>query len=471
MPVQLAPTSAVASSDPTDTPTLTDQSGGATTPLEAIATPVSSRRIDVTWTWQPGASDATGFWIERSTDGLNFSLLAKLGLDERSYVDGGLAPATEYWYRVLAVNADGPLSDTATSSPVVNVTSPPDEADSPGTPDLYVDPSGSDAQQGTADQPLRTIQRAADLAVPGAVVHVAEGDYVEAVRSGRSGTAAAPIRYISTTRWGARIHPTGAHFAWYNTGNYVDIIGFDVSGDSAIGLYSEASHVRFIGNHVHNLTGPTCDGNGGGGIGHGGYSSSDNDVIGNVVNDIGTFEETCNQAHGIYHSTLRGKIQNNIVYRVQSWAIHTWHAANELVISNNLVFNNGVHSLNGGGIVVGAGDAPGGVVASNFIVSNNIIIDCNNSIVEYGSVGQNQYMDNVVYRSGTIQLLNGHTAMGTIKSNPQLVDYRPDGFGDYHLQPSSPLIDAGTMDGAPLVDFDGAQRPRGAAMDIGPYER
>jgi hypothetical protein len=41
---------------------------------------------------------------------------------------------------------------------------------------------------------------------------------------------------------------------------------------------------------------------------------------------------------------------------------------------------------------------------------------------------------------------------------------------DYHLQPGSPAIDAGTSDGAPTTDIEGHGRPCGTEVDIGAYE-
>ena len=54
-----------------------------------------------------------------------------------------------------------------------------------------------------------------------------------------------------------------------------------------------------------------------------------------------------------------------------------------------------------------------------------------------------------------------------ISNNPLFVDIAT---GDYHLQNASPCIDSGTSQNAPLVDFDGNDRPIGNGWDIGAYE-
>ena len=53
--------------------------------------------------------------------------------------------------------------------------------------DLHVAPSGNDANPGTRATPLRTIQRAADLAQPGDVITVHEGVYRERITPPRGG--------------------------------------------------------------------------------------------------------------------------------------------------------------------------------------------------------------------------------------------------------------------------------------------
>jgi len=334
-----------------------------------------------------------------------------------------------------------------------------------------VSTAGSDSNNGSSASPWLTINHAAAAVQPGDVVHVLPGTY-GAVTSSTSGTATARIRFVSDVKWGALIRTTGFEEMWYNTGNYVDIVGFDISGDGRLGILNMGSFVRTIGNNVHNIPAP-CTSNGGAGIDNANYSGSDDDVIGNVVHDIGDPTVQCYEVQGIYQSNLRGHIVNNLSYRNQGWGIQLWHAATDVVISNNLVFQNGA-----GGIVVGDGDAPGGVTASNVIVTNNIVLYHNSSwgqgiaIYETGATAaSNLYENNLIWgnKQGLV-LQNGLVGQNTISADPLLVNYQPNGSGDYHLTSSSRAINSGTTLGMPVQDFDGAARPFGSGPDIGMYE-
>lgn len=64
----------------------------------------------------------------------------------------------------------------------------------------YVSPSGQDAAPGTSAQPLRTINRAAALAVAGDVVTIGPGTYDESVVVQNSGTAQRPIVFQAAVR-------------------------------------------------------------------------------------------------------------------------------------------------------------------------------------------------------------------------------------------------------------------------------
>jgi hypothetical protein len=260
---------------------------------------------------------------------------------------------------------------------------------------------------------------------------------------------------------------------WYNTGNYVDIMGFDISGDGMIGILNMASFVRIVGNHIHNIP-AACTSNAGAGVDNGNYSASDDDVIDNVVHDIGSLSVKCGTVQGIYHANLRGHIMNNIVYRAWGYGICLWHAPKNVVIANNLVYQNGE-----AGILIGAGDAPGGVVASGMVVVNNMVLNNPGStwgggqaIQEVGLTGtDNKYVNNLIWNNlRGIELQNGVVAVGTINADPLLVNYKSDGTGDYHLQSGSRAINSGTATGVPATDIVGAPRPFGTGPDIGIYE-
>ncbi len=61
----------------------------------------------------------------------------------------------------------------------------------------------------------------------------------------------------------------------------------------------------------------------------------------------------------------------------------------------------------------------------------------------------------------------GYDGEGNIDTDPLYADPEAD---DLHLASGSPCIDAGTSEGAPDSDFDGAPRPVGAGIDIGAFE-
>ena len=220
--------------------------------------------------------------------------------------------------------------------------------------DYFVSTAGSDSNDGSAAHPWRTIQHASSLVTAGYTVHVLPGTYnVTGPGAYPAGSQchhhvqpAAPLVLASPSflisKWGAKIVTSGQSFySWGINGNYVDIVGFDITGDSMGGIRLNGSNQRALNNLVHDLGFVFCDGNGGAGIVSNNYTASNNDVIGNVVHDIGN-PGGCNGVHGIYHS-IAGEniIQNNIVYRASSYGIHLWHAATNVVISNNTVFANG----------------------------------------------------------------------------------------------------------------------------------
>jgi len=334
----------------------------------------------------------------------------------------------------------------------------------------YVSPAGSDFNDGSSSRPWATIQKAADKATPGTTIYVEPGTYQQNIISKANGTATARITFTAATKWGARIRSRGVQITWENLGNYVNIVGFDISGDGSYGILNRASYVQTIGNLVHDIPASACDSDGGAGIDNGSYqgkySGHDNNIIGNIVHDIGP-KTYCNLVHGIYQANFRANIWNNISYRNSAMGIQTWHAASDLNIANNLVFENGR-----GGIIIAAGGSPWTSIADNCVVVNNIVIhNATYGIYEYAQTGiHNRYLNNLVYANPTNLLLqHGNKAQGTIVADPRFVNYQPDGSGDYHLAAGSPAIGTGTSTGEPTSDMDGFSRTIVTAVDLGPY--
>jgi predicted phage tail protein len=84
-------------------------------PLRLLALPVSNTQIDLSWV--DNSLNETGFELESSSDGINFSKLADLPANTISYQNTGLKTLTTYWYRIRAVNTIGksPYSGIATA--------------------------------------------------------------------------------------------------------------------------------------------------------------------------------------------------------------------------------------------------------------------------------------------------------------------------------------------------------------------
>jgi hypothetical protein len=94
--------------------------GSLTQTLKAPTGLVAARQTDseIALSWRQGAGTEDGFEIERSLTGDAWTSLALTAADITSYNDTGLAPFTQYFYRVRAFDALGPTpySNVASAS-------------------------------------------------------------------------------------------------------------------------------------------------------------------------------------------------------------------------------------------------------------------------------------------------------------------------------------------------------------------
>lgn len=340
--------------------------------------------------------------------------------------------------------------------------------------DLYVSTTGSDSNPGTQTAPVKSIARADALASAGTIIHVAAGTYrVSApaldnagIKTSKSGTATARIKFVSDVKWGAKIIVSGTGITWDSRGSYVDIDGFDISGSGRHGILAAGANLTMTNNFIHDLTiSGGCNGSGGAAIDT--YGPVGGVVIDrNVVRNIGaSMIGKCNTVQGIYIANANNVVTNNLVSGVAMAGIQQWHGATASTIVNNTVFRSK------DGILLGQGDAGTTTGSANNYVANNVVYDNTTyGIVELGKMaGNNRYVNNLVAKSGTAMRVAGSVS-GTISSDPLFVAYQANGTGNYRLSSSSPAIDRGTSTSAPRVDLMLVARPRGAAVDIGAYE-
>jgi hypothetical protein len=104
-----------------------------------------------------------------------------------------LSPGTSYEARLTLSDPDGVTGPATT---VVTFQTRADTLPAPTLRALYVSTAGNDGNPGTNPAaPLRHIQRAADLSLPGDLISIQPGVYRESVSVTRSGTASQPIVY------------------------------------------------------------------------------------------------------------------------------------------------------------------------------------------------------------------------------------------------------------------------------------
>lgn len=106
---------------------------------------------------------------------------------------------------------------------------------------------------------------------------------------------------------------------------------------------------------------------------------------------------------------------------------------------------------------------PGTWVLMKDDTSNTTVADRGSHItLEYCDIGGGR---SAVAVSGTHSTLQW--GAGNVTTDPLFVDPKA---GDFHLQASSPLIDTGTVAGAPQIDVERHLRPCGSGVDMGAYE-
>ena len=234
-------------------------------------------------------------------------------------------------------------------------------------------------------------------------------------------------------------------------------------------------------------------------------------AISNLTGNVSHNTFTRNSGNGGFEiSTLAGKVTHNIFdsnsgagHAVGSFAgaFELGTSTNVVEVYNNIFFNN---TSKGNGTSVITKHATH-FMNNLFMISDELSEGVSGANTIWVSSPECQFHNNIfsgvktaIYTNGTFDLPITHNlfhnvrvdfvdqagnnlgndllfwellavnATDNLEGDPRLVD--PVTTRDFHLQSTSPAIDAGTNAFAPADDLDGITRPVGAIVDIGPYE-
>ncbi len=164
-------------------------------------------------------------------------------------------------------------------------------------------------------------------------------------------------------------------------------------------------------------------------------------------------------------------VENNLIYKNGGRAIHVFGSKNVTIRNNTCYYNNYIldrHGWYNGEIQV---EGSGCSIHNNIAVQDPTLSSRMRAIKIYTltppPVENNLFVGNI---EGTIGSTNITYATGS-QANVGFVNASTDpANADFHLQPSSPAVNAGNNSFAPANDLDNVTRPVGGTVDIGCYE-
>lgn len=166
-------------------------------------------------------------------------------------------------------------------------------------------------------------------------------------------------------------------------------------------------------------------------------------------------------AGGISASAISGtmRIVNNVVAENDLEGLEFTNVETAEIINNTFV-DNGVRGIEAMAWPTPPTDAFTATLENNIIVGHT---DC--GVTAWTGVALLASYNNV-WNNGD-NFCAPPTGSHNISVDPEFIDANA---GNYHVTFTAPVVDAGTVVGAPPIDKDGVSRPQGAGVDMGAYE-
>lgn len=337
---------------------------------------------------------------------------------------------------------------------------------------LNVSPFGSDTNSGSEQEPLKTIQKAADLAASGTTVYVREGTYQEQVIIQHSGQKKAPIVFRAYPNEkpiidgsGLEVLPDHGGIISIQDKNYITIKGFEIKNYQtdnadvvpiAISISGIGKGVRIVENYIHHIETNHNNGNAHGIAVYGTKApealediviagnvledlklgASESLVINGNVNDFTISNNVIRRNNNIgidvigfegvspiesYDQARNGLISNNEVSEISSWGNPAYgknYSAGGIYVDggkNIIIESNKVYDNDYG---IEAASEHYGKKTSDIIIRKNIIYKnrCAGIAIggydsKRGGSTNNQITDNILYKNDTNEQETGQLLM------------------------------------------------------------
>jgi hypothetical protein len=381
----------------------------------------------------------------------------------------------------------------------------------------YVATNGSDSNPGSISQPFRSIRKGVSVLGAGDTVYIRSGTYQENLDANRdkipSGTSwSNPVTiaaYSGETVTLAFASPTSGaliNMATSDLNPNLQYIIFDrlifdgtnvINGNSTMavgfsdGKRPPAHHIRFTNFEVKNTSAARLD-----------------LMVGAGVQVAGSFNEFINckshsngskpgyappeAPYGFYVGGTDHLIERCEIYNNAGYGIHVYSSGGDShrhTLRYNHVHDNSLSKTETtAGIIVTSGSGHrvynnilrrnlGGIQVGSSCVSceiynNNILLNRYWGIQIDPGATNNIIKNNIAYQNPDANIID-YSGRNSISNNlitdPKFVD---GAAGNFHLQSSSPAIDAGVdlSNQGVITDYDGIPRPQGVKYDIGSFE-
>ena len=348
---------------------------------------------------------------------------------------------------------------------------------------FYVATDGNDGNPGSASAPVRTLQRAANMALSGDTIVVRDGIYghENSATGGdgsdiqnspvvlyNSGNPGAPITIRAENQWGAVLDcelVCDSYIDLYNA-SYIVIQDFVITRGYKEAIHSNdsAHHITLRDNRFEYIANRSSAST----LGLSGIYTNQNchDFIidGNVFHDIGRTDANWLD-HALYLHGSNFTITNNLFYNIpHGWSIQAADGLNNVLIANNtFAFPQG-------------GGQDGQIMLwnsqSNLTIENNIFYNAKNyAIARYSSTIGNCSIDhNLIYGASAMMADESGCTVGVTQKGTDPSFVNPWSFPfDFHLRPGSPAIGSGVQVSA-LSAVIGLVPALSAGTDLGAYQ-